>query len=79
MDELIYSTRQIFTEYLRMEGCEFFNIPEYQRGYKWSYLQRDMSEKIFFSRIRHSPIYYQDEASTVNGGNWKVLSEEAID
>ena len=36
MDELIYSTRQIFTEYLRMEGCEFFNIPEYQRGYKWT-------------------------------------------
>lgn len=36
MDELIYSTRQIFTEYLKMEGCEFFNIPEYQRGYKWT-------------------------------------------
>lgn len=36
MDELIYSTRQIFTEYLKMEGCKFFNIPEYQRGYKWT-------------------------------------------
>lgn len=36
MDELIYSTRQIFTEYLKMEGCNFFNIPEYQRGYKWT-------------------------------------------
>lgn len=36
MDELIYSTRQIFTEYLKIEGCEFFNIPEYQRGYKWT-------------------------------------------
>lgn len=36
MDELIYSTRQIFTEYLEIEGCEFFNIPEYQRGYKWT-------------------------------------------
>lgn len=36
MDELIYSTRQIFTEYLKMEGCDFFNIPEYQRGYKWT-------------------------------------------
>lgn len=36
MDELIYSTRQIFTEYLKMEGCDYFNIPEYQRGYKWT-------------------------------------------
>ena len=36
MSELIYSVRDIFQKYLQSEGCSFFNIPEYQRGYKWS-------------------------------------------
>lgn len=36
MDELIYSVRNVFQDYLPSQGCEFFNIPEYQRGYKWT-------------------------------------------
>ena len=36
MDKLIYNVRQIFGEYLAFKGCSFYNIPEYQRGYKWT-------------------------------------------
>lgn len=36
MDNLIYSVRKIFCDYLRLKGCHFYNIPEYQRGYKWT-------------------------------------------
>lgn len=36
MDTLIYSVREIFTEYLSSKGCTYYNIPEYQRGYKWT-------------------------------------------
>lgn len=36
MEKLIYSVRQIFGEYLPFKGCSFYNIPEYQRGYKWT-------------------------------------------
>lgn len=36
MDKLIYSVREIFAEFLQQHGCEYFNIPEYQRGYKWT-------------------------------------------
>lgn len=36
MEKLIYNVRQIFGEYLTSKGCSFYNIPEYQRGYKWT-------------------------------------------
>lgn len=36
MEELIYNVQYIFQEYLDKNGCVFFNIPEYQRGYKWT-------------------------------------------
>lgn len=36
MDKLIYNVREIFGEYLTSRGCSFYNIPEYQRGYKWT-------------------------------------------
>ncbi len=36
MEELIYNTKFLFQGYLQMHKCEFFNIPEYQRGYKWT-------------------------------------------
>ena len=36
MDELIYDVKYIFQEYLKKHQVEFFNIPEYQRGYKWT-------------------------------------------
>lgn len=36
MNELIFNIRYIFQEYLPSQGCCFFNIPEYQRGYKWT-------------------------------------------
>lgn len=35
MGKLIYNVRQIFGEYLTSEKA-FYNIPEYQRGYKWT-------------------------------------------
>ena len=34
MTELIYNVEQVFCEFLK--GNQLFNIPEYQRGYKWS-------------------------------------------
>lgn len=36
MEELIYSVHDIFTNYLSKQGRDFYNIPEYQRGYKWT-------------------------------------------
>lgn len=36
MEKLIYNVRQIFEEYLTSKGCSFYNVPEYQRGYKWT-------------------------------------------
>lgn len=36
MNELIYNIRYIFQEYLSSQNVCFFNIPEYQRGYKWT-------------------------------------------
>lgn len=36
MDKLIYKVSEIFGEYLTSKGCSFYNIPEYQRGYKWT-------------------------------------------
>jgi uncharacterized protein with ParB-like and HNH nuclease domain len=34
MDKLIYSVQQVFQDY--REKGSYFNIPEYQRGYKWT-------------------------------------------
>ncbi len=36
METLIYKVKDIFCEYLQKKGCLFYNIPEYQRGYKWT-------------------------------------------
>jgi len=36
--QLIFSVKEIFTDYLNSE-YEYFNIPEYQRGYKWNVQQ----------------------------------------
>lgn len=36
MDKLLFSTREVFTEYLHDNGMLYFNVPEYQRGYKWN-------------------------------------------
>jgi hypothetical protein len=36
--QLIYSVKEIFTDYLN-GNYKYFNIPEYQRGYKWSVQQ----------------------------------------
>ena len=36
MSELIYSVKEIFTDYLKDNNSICFNIPEYQRGYKWT-------------------------------------------
>ena len=35
MGELLYSIRDIFTKYLFTNGKIYYNIPAYQRGYKW--------------------------------------------
>lgn len=34
--ELIYSVRKVFTSYLEGNHCSYYNIPDYQRGYKWT-------------------------------------------
>ena len=34
--ELLYSVNQLFTKYLNDNDCKYYNIPEYQRGYKWT-------------------------------------------
>lgn len=36
MNELIYDVKYVFQEYLKKHQVDFFNIPEYQRGYKWT-------------------------------------------
>ena len=36
MEKVIDNGRQIFGAYLTSKGCSFYNIPEYQRGYKWT-------------------------------------------
>lgn len=36
MDELIYSVKEVFSDFLRKELTGYYNIPEYQRGYKWN-------------------------------------------
>ncbi len=36
MNDLIYSVRYIFKNYLQKQHCSFFNIPQIQRGYKWT-------------------------------------------
>lgn len=35
-NELLYTVRSIFKSYLSEKGKEYYNIPEYQRGYKWN-------------------------------------------
>lgn len=35
-NNLIYSVEQIFDDYLKMYDKKSYNIPEYQRGYKWT-------------------------------------------
>lgn len=36
MAQLIFSIRELFESYLNLNKKQYFNIPEYQRGYKWS-------------------------------------------
>ena len=36
MNNLIYNTQYLFQHFLKERNCEYFNIPEYQRGYKWT-------------------------------------------
>lgn len=36
MAELIYNVRKVFCDYLKSQKCKYYNIPEYQRGYKWT-------------------------------------------
>lgn len=35
-EDLLYSIREVFDAYLTKQGKSFYNIPEYQRGYKWN-------------------------------------------
>lgn len=42
MADLIYSIRDLFSTeegFLKQEGKSFYNIPAYQRGYKWGHLE----------------------------------------
>lgn len=36
MEKLIYSIEDVFGTYLEKEHVAYYNIPEYQRGYKWT-------------------------------------------
>ena len=36
MEELIYSVEDVFGAYLEKGNAAYYNIPEYQRGYKWT-------------------------------------------
>lgn len=36
MSDLIFPVRYIFTNYLKNNNVAYFNIPDYQRGYKWN-------------------------------------------
>ena len=36
MKDLLYNVQDLFQNYLKEQKCNFFNIPEYQRGYKWT-------------------------------------------
>ncbi|MGZ6553178.1 MAG: DUF262 domain-containing protein, partial [Bacteroidia bacterium] len=36
MGQLLYTVEEVFKNYLSLNGKNKFNIPEYQRGYKWS-------------------------------------------
>ena len=36
MEELIYSVEDVFGAYLEKGHAAYYNIPEYQRGYKWT-------------------------------------------
>lgn len=35
-NKLLYTVRSVFKTYLSEKGKEYYNIPEYQRGYKWN-------------------------------------------
>ena len=43
MDELIYSVKEVFSDFLRKELTGYYNIPEYQRGYKWNEFRKRVS------------------------------------
>jgi len=36
MKDLLYNVQDLFQNYLKEQKCNFFIIPEYQRGYKWT-------------------------------------------
>jgi uncharacterized protein with ParB-like and HNH nuclease domain len=41
-DKLLHSVKDVFSCYLEKYGCVYYNIPDYQRGYKWT--ARNVSE-----------------------------------
>lgn len=59
MGNLIYSPKELFNEYLKNKECKYYNIPEYQRGYKWTaknvkQLLTDLSN---FSKVNDTDFY----------------------
>ena len=76
MTELIYNIRYVFQEYLSSQKVCFFNIPEYQRGYKWSaenvtQLLNDL--KIFGNHRQTTEEFYCLQNITVAKGTLKDI------
>lgn len=73
--ELIYSTKDIFTKYLK--GKEKFVIPEYQRGYKWKTkdIEQLLNDINVFQTHGDDDVFYCLQNITLysNGDNYNVV------
>lgn len=60
MNNLIYNTQYLFQHFLKERNCEYFNIPEYQRGYKWTSnnVMQLLDDLYNFSKKRNNEEFY---------------------
>lgn len=61
MSELLYTVKEVFTEVLEDAKATFYNIPSYQRGYKWTTSEvRQLLEDInkFDATNENSELFY---------------------
>lgn len=69
MEKLLYSVRDLFTEFLRNGEWGCYNIPEYQRGYKWTdYNVRQLLEDLSNFKKSSTDDFYCLQNITVTEG-----------
>ncbi len=78
MSDLVYDIEKVFSSYLSEDGKTHYNIPEYQRGYKWSSVEVEkMLKDIKRFKPEEDKFYCLQNITIVPKENYTYYSQDA--